>query len=188
MSSLGMMNGFGLTLHILYKNGVNLPIRSMLSTSKYIFTLLTTFGRPEKLIPENATYNYHVSAVRIRSEHCIGFLKGRWSSLRGLRVAINNEKGIQYASLWIMACINLHMFAVNHENAHNFSRDRFYKDGKKYLKQQKRLERRWRRERHEKAADTERDRDEEEDVCLLEGKLMREELKEKLFHYITMEE
>jgi hypothetical protein len=108
--------------------------------------------------------------------------------LWGLRVAINNEKGIQYASLWIMACINLHSFAINHENAHNFSRDRFYRQGKKYPKEQKRLERRWHRERHQRRADIEHDQDEEEDISLLEGKITREELKEKLFRYVGMEE
>lgn len=40
-----------------------------------------SYIRPEKDTPENTRYNYYVSAVRIRSEHCMGFLKGRWSSL-----------------------------------------------------------------------------------------------------------
>ncbi|KAJ7841243.1 hypothetical protein B0H13DRAFT_1572676, partial [Mycena leptocephala] len=52
----------------------------------------------------------------IHSEHCVGFLKGCWSSLRGLRISIDNDKGVTYALLWIMACINLHAFAIRHEN------------------------------------------------------------------------
>ncbi|KAJ3502372.1 hypothetical protein NLJ89_g8916 [Agrocybe chaxingu] len=66
------------------------------------------YKKPEKLTWDNTTHNYHVSAVRVCSEHCVGYLKGRWSSLRGLRVAINNSAGLQYATLWIIACIHLH--------------------------------------------------------------------------------
>ncbi|KAJ7698835.1 hypothetical protein B0H14DRAFT_2219712, partial [Mycena olivaceomarginata] len=62
-------------------------------------------------------FNHMHASVRICFDHCVGFLKGHWSSLRGLRIAINNNKGIQYASLWIMACINLHAFAIRHENS-----------------------------------------------------------------------
>ncbi|KAF8580704.1 hypothetical protein K439DRAFT_1356366, partial [Ramaria rubella] len=29
-----------------------------------------------KDIPENTKYNYYVSRVRVRSKHCVGFLKG----------------------------------------------------------------------------------------------------------------
>ncbi|KAL1726521.1 hypothetical protein EV714DRAFT_192258, partial [Schizophyllum commune] len=63
---------------------------------------------PEKETPENATYNYHVSRVRVRSEHCVGFLKCRWSSLKGLRVAVDATKGLIYASVWATTCIHLH--------------------------------------------------------------------------------
>jgi hypothetical protein len=97
-------------------------------------------NRPEKDDPDNAKFNYHVSAVCIRSEHCVGFVKGRWSSLKGLRVAINGEKGLQYASLWIVACINLHAFAMKHEDGNFISRDHFYKKGRKYRKKQRKSE------------------------------------------------
>ncbi|KAJ7091298.1 hypothetical protein C8R43DRAFT_908307, partial [Mycena crocata] len=132
----------------------------------------------------NTKFNYHLSAVRIRSEHCVGFLKGRWSSLRGLRVAINGEKGLQYASLWIVACINLHAFAMKHEDGNFVSRSQFYKKGKRYRKQQKNLEREWKRARLQEAVRSERERDMDDDIGLLEGKLKREELKAKLFEYL----
>ncbi|KAH9969955.1 hypothetical protein BJV74DRAFT_784654 [Russula compacta] len=66
-------------------------------------------GRPEKDTEENTHYNYYVLKVQICSEHCIGFLKGRWSSLRGLRIYINDKRGLHYAILWITACILLHV-------------------------------------------------------------------------------
>jgi hypothetical protein len=54
--------------------------------------------RPEKDTPENATYNYHVSAICVRSEHCVGFSKGRWSSLKDLCLSIDGEEGLKYAT------------------------------------------------------------------------------------------
>ncbi|KAI0699990.1 hypothetical protein BC835DRAFT_1266994, partial [Cytidiella melzeri] len=60
-------------------------------------------------------FNNHVSMVRIRSEHAIGFLKGRFQSLKGLRVLIRDEASHKFATYWIAACINLHAFAVQCE-------------------------------------------------------------------------
>jgi hypothetical protein len=71
--------------------------------------------RSEKLQQRNAIHNYHVSAVRVQSEHCVSFSKGRWSSLQSLHVAINNVKLLQFATLWIIECIHLHAFAMKHK-------------------------------------------------------------------------
>ncbi|KAF9235925.1 hypothetical protein BU15DRAFT_18629, partial [Melanogaster broomeanus] len=60
-------------------------------------------------------YNYYVSKVHIRSEHAIGYLKGTWQSLRGLRVRLDHEAHIQYACLWIITCIHLHSFTLGHQ-------------------------------------------------------------------------
>lgn len=125
--------------------------------------------------------------MRIRSEHCVGFLKGRWSSLRGLRVAINGEKGLQYASLWIVACINLHAFAMTHEDGNFTSRDQFYKEGRSYRRQQREVEKEWREERERVANEAEANRNNEDEIGLLEGKLKREELREELFNYLGMQ-
>jgi hypothetical protein len=142
--------------------------------------------RPEKNEEGNETFNYHLSKVRIRSEHCVGFLKGRWSSLRGLRVAINGEKGLQYASLWIVACINLHAFAMRHEDGEFTSKDAFFKDGKSYQKDQKKVEKKWRQKRQEVADELEERRDADDDIGLLEGRLKREQLRAALFDHIDM--
>ncbi|KAF8804572.1 hypothetical protein BYT27DRAFT_7106895, partial [Phlegmacium glaucopus] len=74
----------------------------------------------------NAKYNYHLSAVRVRSEHCVGYVKSRWGSLRGLCVSIKGEKGIQYAMLWIIACIHLHSFAMQHKRGEDLSKNNFF--------------------------------------------------------------
>ncbi|KAJ7342721.1 hypothetical protein DFH08DRAFT_962770 [Mycena albidolilacea] len=53
--------------------------------------------------------------VRIRSEHVIGFLKGRFQSLKGLRVSIKDAKTHQFATYWVTACIGVHSFAMQCE-------------------------------------------------------------------------
>jgi hypothetical protein len=53
--------------------------------------------------------------VRIRSEHAIGFLKGRFQSLKNLRVSIKDEKTHKFATYWIAACIGVHAFAMQRE-------------------------------------------------------------------------
>lgn len=133
---------------------------------------------------ENTRYNYYVSKVRICSEHCIGFLKGRWSSLRGLRICINNEKSIQYATLWITACIHLHMFAMDHEDGTFISRDRFFRQGLNIMRQERAMREEWEAEQGAHAEILEIEREVSQDISLLEGKLKREELKEELFTYL----
>ena len=142
------------------------------------------YFRPEKDTAENTRYNYHVSAVRICSEHCMGFLKGRWSSLRGLHVRINNEDSLQFASLWITACIHLHAFAMDHEDSQFVTRDRFYKTGLRLMKKEKRELRERNAAREEEALRSEREREERADVELLEGRLKREVLKKAIFTYL----
>lgn len=53
--------------------------------------------------------------VWIHSEHAIGFLKGRFHSLKGLRVRIKDKKSHQFATYWVAACIGLHAFAMQCE-------------------------------------------------------------------------
>lgn len=54
--------------------------------------------------------------VRIRSEHAIGFLKGRFHSLKHLRVQIADERSHKFATYWVAACIGIHAFAMQCED------------------------------------------------------------------------
>ena len=47
---------------------------------------------PASLIRENAYFDKVVSHLRVRSEHCMGAIKGRFQCLRGLRVNINSNE------------------------------------------------------------------------------------------------
>lgn len=61
--------------------------------------------------------------VCIRSKHAIGFLKGRFHSLKQLRINIQNEKSHKLATYWVAACIGLHSFAMQCEDEDNLDRD-----------------------------------------------------------------
>ena len=53
--------------------------------------------------------------MRIRSEHTIGYLKGRFSSLRGLRQQINSKRDHEIAINWIITCVILHNIILDIE-------------------------------------------------------------------------
>ncbi|KJA25910.1 hypothetical protein HYPSUDRAFT_100788, partial [Hypholoma sublateritium FD-334 SS-4] len=77
--------------------------------------VMAPYKKPESDLPDNGIYNNHVSMLRIRSEHAIGFLKGRFQSLKDLRVAIKDENSHKFATYWVVACIGIHSFAMTCE-------------------------------------------------------------------------
>jgi hypothetical protein len=143
-----------------------------------------TSFRPEKDIPVNTTHNYYVSKICICSEHCVGFLKGWWSSLSGLRVSINTEDQIKYAALWVITCIHLHMFAVQHEVGLNLSSDDFYQNGIQIMTEEGQMFADWNHEWEAAIGRQEDEREEGRDIELLEVRLKREELKRSLFLFL----
>ena len=54
--------------------------------------------------------------MRIRSEHAVGYLKGRFQSLRGLRQQINSERDYILALAWVRTCLIIHSFAARVED------------------------------------------------------------------------
>ena len=86
---------------------------------------ITPYKRPLAALPENKTFNYHLSRVcylfipsgillsvfkqvRVKSEHAMGYLKGRFSSLRGLRQQIRDATDHKRALAWVKTCIIIH--------------------------------------------------------------------------------
>jgi hypothetical protein len=67
------------------------------------------YKKPLSEKANNKTFNYFVSRVRVRSEHAVGYLKGRFGSLRGLRQQIRNERAHHLAVAWVKTCLVLHM-------------------------------------------------------------------------------
>jgi len=78
--------------------------------------VVSPYKKPERDIPENEEFNNHLSMVCIRSEHAIGFLKGRFHSLKHLRLRISDERSHKFATYWIAACIGVHAFAMQCED------------------------------------------------------------------------
>ena len=120
---------------------------------------------------ENRDFNYALSRVRIRSEYAIGYLKGRFQSLKELRVRINNRKDMRFASCWIQVCIILHAFVIDHGLEIN---QEWLNDGGTWEQES--------RQRERNLDDEQRDIGEEEiirqrDISLSRGKRARESLK-----------
>lgn len=76
---------------------------------------MTVHRKPASLIRQNSIYDTAVSNIRVRSEHCMGALKGRFQCLRGLRVNINNQQDHIEACRWITIAIILHNMVIDVE-------------------------------------------------------------------------
>jgi hypothetical protein len=87
------------------------------------------FKKPRngRLTKDQRTFNYHLSKVflfsafllllmnlkiRVRVEHTFAVLKGRFQSLRELRINIQTEKDLQVAVHWIKCCLILHNMII----------------------------------------------------------------------------
>lgn len=81
------------------------------------------FKKPSggELTRSQKSFNYHLSRIRIRSEHTIGLLKGRFQSLRELRIQISSRKRHLWAIIWIRCCIILHNLIIIFEGNDNDS-------------------------------------------------------------------
>ena len=73
------------------------------------------YKRPHSLLQDNKDFNYHLSKIRIKSEHAIGYLKGRFQLLKKLRLNITTKNDVVYLTGWINACIILHSFCMDQE-------------------------------------------------------------------------
>ena len=78
---------------------------------------VSPFKKPAKreLSPDQKTFNYHLSKIRIRVEHAIGLLKGRFQSLFELRIQIYTHEKHLWAVMWIRCCIILHNLVLQIE-------------------------------------------------------------------------
>ncbi|PLW17065.1 hypothetical protein PCANC_11859 [Puccinia coronata f. sp. avenae] len=71
-------------------------------------TCIPAYKAPTANIPVNTEFNFCIARSRVRNEHTIGILKGRWASLQHLRLALNSRKDMKQIIRWINACIILH--------------------------------------------------------------------------------
>ena len=61
-----------------------------------------------QLTADESAFNGKLSSKRVTVEHCIGILKAKFQSLRGLRLAMDDENNAKRAVFWIRACCVLH--------------------------------------------------------------------------------
>jgi transposase len=76
-------------------------------------TIITPFKHPLASTEPYATFNYLHSSARVHVEHCIGRLKSRFQSLRGLRIQILDHDDHKRACQWIVACCIIHNMLID---------------------------------------------------------------------------
>ncbi|KAF7292661.1 DDE Tnp4 domain-containing protein [Mycena indigotica] len=77
--------------------------------------MIPMFRSPAADLPENHLFCLTLSHLRVRSEHCMGALKGRWQSFKGLRQSIAKNRHHVRACRWITIGIILHNIVVELE-------------------------------------------------------------------------
>lgn len=70
--------------------------------------LVPPYKAPDNRVRQNTQFNKLLSNVCIDIEHAFGMFKGRWRSLTGLRLRVNNKQQYEYACMWITACVVLY--------------------------------------------------------------------------------
>lgn len=111
------MSSYGETLHIRYRTSFFsvtksdvYHIRSRHGLLRRISSLTVT-----SLGTTSSTTMFRWSVSVPTPEHAIGFLKGRFQSLKSLRINIRDQMSHRFATYWIASCIILHSFAMDAE-------------------------------------------------------------------------
>ena len=77
--------------------------------------IMSPYKEPESNTPNNKAFNEQLSRLHQRSKHAAAYLKGRFQSLDGLPVRIDNKESHKGATKWILLCIAVHNFALQCE-------------------------------------------------------------------------
>ncbi|MBW0488287.1 hypothetical protein O181_028002 [Austropuccinia psidii MF-1] len=87
----------------------------LLLDSAYPLTdhLLPAFKAPASNLQINSDFNFCLAKSRVRNKHTIGILKGRWASLKQMRLQLNGQEDINLYVAWIKACCILHNMLAN---------------------------------------------------------------------------
>jgi hypothetical protein len=82
----------------------------ILGDSAYVLSqyMLMPYTGEDASSRENVEFNQVFSGARVIIEHVMGLLKGRWSSLRGIRIQIKTKADFVRVNRWILCCLILH--------------------------------------------------------------------------------
>ncbi|EFP79523.1 uncharacterized protein PGTG_05844 [Puccinia graminis f. sp. tritici CRL 75-36-700-3] len=69
---------------------------------------IPAYKAPVAYIKGNSDFNYCLARSRVRNEHTIGILKGRWASLQHLQLAIQKPSDMMEVIRWVNCCVTLH--------------------------------------------------------------------------------
>lgn len=61
-------------------------------------------------------FNFHLAKLRIKSEHCIGLLKGRFQCLKGMNTYISGEDDVKFIVDCFGACCVLHNLLLSYND------------------------------------------------------------------------
>ncbi|EHS64701.1 uncharacterized protein PGTG_22337 [Puccinia graminis f. sp. tritici CRL 75-36-700-3] len=76
-------------------------------------TTIPAYKAPASNKRENADFNYCLAKSRVRNEHTIGILKGRWASLQQLRLHLHKKSHMKEIIRWVSCCVTLHNMLSN---------------------------------------------------------------------------
>jgi len=74
--------------------------------------VIRPFKEPECTCAEHRNFNYQLARLRVKFEHAMGILKGRWSSVKELRLVLAADLHFSFALSWITAFIVLQNVCV----------------------------------------------------------------------------
>jgi len=90
---------------------------------KYSAWVIGPFVKQECKTADRRNFNNQLALLRVRSEHAIGMLKDRFSSLKELRLRLNGVKDFDSAASWVLVCCILHNICRQHDDSELESTD-----------------------------------------------------------------
>lgn len=111
-------------LHFFIQRLTNIPIgfskAKTWANSAYICNSRTipVNRKPASLTRCNTIFDAMVAHICVRSEHCMGALKGQWQCLHRLCISISNNREHVVACRWITIAIILHNAHIDPDGEH----------------------------------------------------------------------
>jgi hypothetical protein len=87
--------------------------------------ICTPYRQPAASLDYNKVFNELFSRARVVIEHVNGILKGRFSSLRGIRIQIKEKQQDRFKKIneWILVCLILHNMLIDFGDTCDFEEE-----------------------------------------------------------------